>query len=130
MSKRPPQPLPIGERLRQQRSEVLGKGLREMARQLSVAPAHLTDIEHGRRSPSEDLLVRLAEAYKFPVADLRMGFSKPDTIVKEIASESATLADKVPQLLRSVRGLSGEQIDRLIQQADKLAHGGKDGKRP
>ena len=50
----------IGDILRRQRTEVLGKGLREMARQLGTAPAHLTDIEHGNRSPSEGLLVKIA----------------------------------------------------------------------
>ena len=120
MAKRALTPQPIGERLRLKRVETLGKGLREMARALDIAPAHLTDIESGRRSPSEELMLRMATAYQVPEHELRSAFSKPDAIVHEIASESPTSSEKVPQLLRSVRGLSAEQYDRLIQQARKL----------
>ncbi|MEK6703186.1 MAG: helix-turn-helix domain-containing protein [Planctomycetota bacterium] len=120
MAKRQPIQLPIGERLRHQRVGTLGKGLREMARQLDIAPAHLTDIESGRRNPSEDLLLRIATAYQMPEHDLRSAFSKPDSIVQEIASASATESQMVPQLLRSVRGLSVQQYEHLIQQARKL----------
>lgn len=113
--------LSIGEKLRVQRVEVLEKGLREMARFLDIAPAHLTDIENGRRSPSEELLVKLAKAYKLPEPDLRSGFAKPETIVSELASESPIAAEKVPELLRSARGLTAEQWDRLIKQARKIS---------
>jgi transcriptional regulator with XRE-family HTH domain len=91
-----------------------------MARQLDIAPAHLTDIESGRRNPSEDLLLRIATAYQMPEHDLRSAFSKPDSIVQEIASASATESQMIPQLLRSVRGLSVQQYEHLIQQARKL----------
>lgn len=112
--------LPIGERLRTQRTEVLGKGLREMARNLQVAPAHLTDIETGKRNPSEELLVRMASAYQLPEAELRAGFGKPDADVRELASETPLAAEKVPEFLRTARGLSAEQWDRLIRQARKM----------
>lgn len=111
----------IGEILRRQRSEVLGKGLREMARQLGTAPAHLTDIEHGNRSPSEALLVKIARAYEIPEAQLRAAWSKPDTVVEEIASQDATAAAKVPELLRSARRFTAAQWDALIEAARKLA---------
>ncbi len=129
MAKRPASArLPIGERLRLQRVETLGMGLREMARFIEVAPAHLTDIENGRRSPSEDLLVRMAKAYKLPEADLRSAFSKPDSVVSEIASENPIAAEKVPLLLRTARGLSAEQWDRLIKQAKRISSEEKDSK--
>lgn len=77
MAKKSSQPESIGDVLRARRVEVLKKGLREMARQLDIAPAHLTDLETGRRSPSEELLVRLAQAYGVPVAELRAGWKRP-----------------------------------------------------
>lgn len=128
MGKRQSPQLSIGERLRQQRVEKLRKGLREMARLLDTAPAHITDIESGRRSPSEDLLLRMAAAYQVPEHELRSGFSKPDAIVQELASESPTASEKVPELLRSARGLSAEQYDKLIQHARKISKekGGSD----
>src|SRR5262245_40413736 len=91
--------VPIGERLKTSRVDKCKKGLREMARELDIAPAHLTDIEHGRRSPSEELLVKIAKAYGLPEAELRAGFSKPEAIVEEVASESAVAANKVPEFL-------------------------------
>lgn len=114
-------PQPIGEKLRIQRVEVVNRGLREMAGLLDIAPAHLTDIEKGRRTPSEALLLRIAEHYHLPIADLRSGWSRPDAIVSEVASQSSTTAAKVPEFLRTARNLSSEQWDRLIRQAGKMA---------
>jgi len=118
-------PQPIGELLRQQRVEKLGKGLREMAGILGIAPAHLTDLEKGRRNPSEELLNKIAAAYRIPIAELRAGWSRPDEIVKEVASQDATTAQKVPEFLRTARNLSPDQWDRIIQQAKGMAGGKK-----
>lgn len=111
----------IGERLRRKRTEVLKAGLREMARMLDIAPAHLTDIEKGRRTPSEALLVRIAERYGIEEAELRTAWSKADQVVGEIATQDSTTARKVPELLRKARDLSPEQWDQLIQEAQRLA---------
>jgi transcriptional regulator with XRE-family HTH domain len=108
------------------RREDLKKGLREMAGLLDVAPAHLTDLEKGRRSPSEDLLMRISEQYGIDQATLRAGWGKPEEIVREIASQDATTAAKVPEFLRSARRLSPSQWDRLIDEARRL---GKKSKR-
>lgn len=112
---------PIGETLRRRRVETLGKGLREMAALLGVAPAHLTDIEKGRRGPSEELMQRIAQHYDLPIAQLRAGWAKPEAIVKEIASQDSTTAAKVPEFLRTARHLTPQQWDALIHQADRMA---------
>jgi transcriptional regulator with XRE-family HTH domain len=111
----------IGDRLRKHRVEVLSRGLREMARLLDIAPAHLTDIEKGRRTPSEDLLKRITVHYKIDEAELRSGWSRPDQIVDEVATQNPVTAAKVPLLLRAARNLPPEQWDRLIEQAKRLA---------
>lgn len=115
-----PSSIPIGEQLRLRRVESLGKGLREMAGLLSIAPAHLTDLEKGRRAPSEELMLRIAEHYRVPVAQLRSGWTKPDAIVKEIASQSPTAAAKVPEFLRTASNFTADQWDQLIRQAEKM----------
>ena len=112
---------PIGDVLRTCRVDVLKKGLREMARILSIAPAHLTDLEKGRRSPSEDLLKRIAVAYGIPEAELRSGWQRADAVVAEVANQDATTAEKVPEFLRSARKLTPEQWDRVIGQAKRMA---------
>jgi transcriptional regulator with XRE-family HTH domain len=111
---------PIGDVLRTRRVETLKKGLREMARILTIAPAHLTDLEKGRRSPSEDLLKRISLAYGIPEAELRSGWQRADIVVAEVANQDATTAEKVPEFLRTARKLTSEQWDSLIGQAKRL----------
>jgi transcriptional regulator with XRE-family HTH domain len=112
--------VPIGDRLRTQRVEILGKGLREMAGLLEIAPAHLTDIEKGRRTPSESLLMRISKAYRVAEAELRAAWSRADAIVAEVANQDAVTATKVPAFLRTARKLTPEQWDKLIDQASKM----------
>lgn len=113
----------IGDVIRRRRVEVLKKGLREMARELTIAPAHLTDIEKGRRTPSEGLLKRISEAYGIGEAELRAAWSKADEVVQEVATQDTMSAEKVPQFLRTARKLNAEQWDQLIRQAEQMAAG-------
>lgn len=121
MPPRKPGDTPIGEVLRTQRVEVIQKGLREMAKLLGITPPHLTDIEKGRRTPSEELLVRISRLYDLPEAELRSGWSRADTIVGQVATQDALTAEKVPELLRTARKLSANQWDDLIEFASRLS---------
>ena len=123
MAKRPSNPTPetIGDRLRRQRVEVLKKSLRQTAADLDIAPAHLTDIEKGRRSPSEALLMRIAKTYRLDEQPLRKAWGKMNAVVGEVFGESDTTAAKVPEFLRTARDLSAEQWDELIDQAKSMA---------
>lgn len=112
---------PIGDLLRARRVGVLHKGLREMAGELAIAPAHLTDIEKGRRTPSEDLLIRICNAYGIPLAELRSGWNRADAIVSEVANQDSVTAEKVPEFLRTARKLTTQQWDELIKQARKIS---------
>jgi len=112
---------PIGDVLRARRVEILKKGLREMAAILTIAPAHLTDIEKGRRTPSQDLLMRICRAYGIPEADLRSGWSRADVVVAEVATQDSVTAEKVPEFLRTARKLTPKQWDDLIDQARRMS---------
>lgn len=116
-----PSKIPIGETLRKHRIKTLSKGLRATAADLGIAPAHLTDIEKGRRNPSDDLLKRIAKLYCIDEATLRAGWGKADSVVGEIASSTPTNAAKAPELLRAAKNLDAEQWDALINQAKSLA---------
>ncbi|MCC6968972.1 MAG: helix-turn-helix transcriptional regulator [Phycisphaerales bacterium] len=118
-------PQSVGDSLRHQRISMLGLGLREMAGILDIAPAHLTDLEKGRRNPSEDLLLRIAKHYRLDIAVLRAGWSKPDAIVAEIATQDATTSAKAPEFLRAARTLGPEQWDDLIARARRMAAGSR-----
>ena len=113
--------IPIGQRLRTRRTEVLKKGLRQMAAILGVAPAHVVDVEKGNRRPSEDLMIRIAAAYEIPEAELRAGWSRAHAIVDEVASQDVTTVEKVPEFLRTARDLTPEQWDALIAHARDMA---------
>lgn len=115
--------IPIGERLRTQRVDSLNKGLREMAGLLEIAPAHLTDIEKGRRTPSEALLMRICKAYRISEAELRAGWNRADAIVSEVANQDSVTAEKVPEFLRTARKLTPKQWDDLIDHVRHMPPG-------
>jgi len=110
----------VGELLRQRRIDAMGKSVRDVAKLLGVAPIHVSDIETGKRVPSEELLLRFASIYKLSEATLRAGFERPDAVVAEIASESPTAAEKVPEFLRTARGMDSNQWDQLIAEAKRI----------
>lgn len=56
--------------------------LRQFAKQLRISAPYLTDIEHGRRFPSSDVLARIAEATQTPIEELRV--LDPQLCVKEL----------------------------------------------
>lgn len=60
----------LGERMRELRLE-RDFSLREFARDLDVSAAFLSDIELGRRYPSDDLLNTIARKLRTPVEELR-----------------------------------------------------------
>ena len=120
-SKAPNSPVPIGSRLRTLRVDKLGKSVRDIAKLLDVAPIHVSDIETGKRVPSEELLLKLVRVYGIHESELRSGFERPDAVVAEVASESPTAASKVPEFLRTARGLNAQQWDQLIEQARRLS---------
>ena len=119
---------PIGERLRQQRIDVLRKGLRDMARTLGISAAHLSDVEKGRRVPSDELLRKICVAYSQDEAELRSAWQRADAVVDEVATQDALTAEKVPQFLRTARNLSPDQWNEIIDKARDLARkkGGAD----
>jgi transcriptional regulator with XRE-family HTH domain len=61
---------PLGEFIRESRKKS-GVSLRELARIVNISAPFLSDIELGRRSPSNETLTRLAQALKMPVGRLK-----------------------------------------------------------
>jgi transcriptional regulator with XRE-family HTH domain len=53
----------LGQEIRRLRKES-GTTLRGLALTLEISAAHLSDIEHGRRRPSDDLLRRIARSLR------------------------------------------------------------------
>ena len=67
----------LGQKIRELR-EAHDLSLREFAKKLGgLSAAHLSDIELGRRYPSEDLLGKMAQVFRVDASDLRRLDSRP-----------------------------------------------------
>ena len=66
----------IGERIRELRVEK-DLSLRELASAISVSPAFMSDVELGRRRPSDNVLTQIARALSSSMDDLRQYDSRP-----------------------------------------------------
>lgn len=66
----------LGERIRELREQT-DLSLRELAREVDVTAAFMSDIELGKRYPSDDVLKRIAQKLKVPVAELAAYDARP-----------------------------------------------------
>jgi transcriptional regulator with XRE-family HTH domain len=77
----------LGQRIRELRDQK-DVSLREFAKKLDVTPAHLSDIELGRRFPSEPLLKRIADKLGVKLSELEQHDSRPPVDEIKRLSES------------------------------------------
>src|SRR5689334_19632692 len=82
----------IGPFIRRRRDE-LDLSLRELAKKLDCSPAFVSDIELGRRHPSDKVLVEIARVLKVKVEELReMDVRAPIDEIKRITHDDPTFA--------------------------------------
>jgi transcriptional regulator with XRE-family HTH domain len=82
----------IGPYIRKRRDE-LDLSLRELAKRLDCSPAFISDIELGRRHPSEKVLIEIARNLKVKVEELRgMDLRAPIDDIKRITLDDPTFA--------------------------------------
>ena len=82
----------IGPYIRKRRDE-LDLSLREFAKKLDCSPAFISDIELGRRHPSDEVLNEMARVLKVKVEDLRaMDVRAPIDDIKRITLDDPTFA--------------------------------------
>ena len=82
----------IGPFIRRRRDE-LDLSLRELAKRLDCSPAFISDIELGRRHPSDKVLVEIARILKVKVEDLRgMDVRAPIDEIKRITQDDPMFA--------------------------------------
>jgi transcriptional regulator with XRE-family HTH domain len=60
----------LGERIRERRKE-LAISLREFAKKIDCSAPFISDVEHGRRFPSEEVLKHIARALKLKLKELQ-----------------------------------------------------------
>jgi transcriptional regulator with XRE-family HTH domain len=82
----------IGPYIRRRRDE-LDLSLRELAKKLDCSPAFISDIELGRRHPSDKVLFEIARVLKVKVEVLReMDVRAPIDEIKRITQDDPTFA--------------------------------------
>lgn len=107
----------LGQRIRELR-DAADLSLRECAARLKISPAFLSDIELGRRHPSDRVLADIAKLLRTTVEDLRQYDTRPPVDeLRRRAAENPTLG----VLLRSIADgkVSTEDALRLIKKSDK-----------
>jgi transcriptional regulator with XRE-family HTH domain len=76
----------LGERIRELREE-LDLSLRELARSLDVSAAFMSDVELGRRYPTEEMLAKIAKKLRTTLEDLQSHDSRaPVDELRRLAS--------------------------------------------
>jgi len=82
----------IGPFIRRRRDE-LDLSLRELAKRLDCSPAFISDIELGRRHPSDKVLSEIARVLKVKIEELRgMDVRAPIDEIKRITQDDPTFA--------------------------------------
>jgi transcriptional regulator with XRE-family HTH domain len=82
----------IGPFIRKRRDE-LDLSLRELAKKLDCSPAFISDIELGRRHPSDKVLMGIAKILKVRAEDLRnMDLRAPIDDIKRVTQDDPTFA--------------------------------------
>jgi transcriptional regulator with XRE-family HTH domain len=82
----------IGPFIRKRRDE-LDLSLRELAKKLDCSPAFISDIELGRRHPSDKVLIEIAKILKVKVEEMRkMDVRAPIDEIKRITQDDPTFA--------------------------------------
>jgi len=119
----------LGNRIRELR-KASGASLREFARKLgNVSAAHVSDIELGRRFPSDGLLSKIASVLDVPLAELKSCDSRPPVQdLKRIAESDPSFGFALRKLVsEKEKGNESTQVDsgwipHLLSEISSLLH--------
>lgn len=107
----------LGNTIRRART-AKGAGLRELARDLTITPSYLSDIENDRRVPAEEVLRQIAAALDLSLDNL-MG------LAGRFGEQAERYLRREPNAARLFRRISEanlppEDIQQLLDRADQL----------
>jgi transcriptional regulator with XRE-family HTH domain len=106
----------IGPYIRRRRVE-LDLSLRELAKKLDCSPAFISDIELGRRHPSDKVLSEMARVLKVKVEELRaIDVRAPIDDIKRITQNDPTFA----LAFRSVidKNITADELLEFVKKTD------------
>ncbi len=103
----------LGERIRELREKRDWSG-RELAKKLKVSAPFLSDIELGRRFPSDDVLERLASFLETTADDLKKYDARPPVQeLKRIAANNPAMGFALRRVID--QGVSPEQLLTFLE---------------
>lgn len=106
----------IGPFIRKRRDE-LDLSLRELAKKLDCSPAFISDIELGRRHPSERVLAEIARILKVKVEELRdIDVRPPIEEIKRAALDDPTFALAFRTMLD--KRISADELLAFVKQKE------------
>ncbi len=107
----------LGQRLRELR-EAKDFSLRELAKKLDVSAAFLSDVELGRRFPSSDVLVKMAQILGVTAAELKAFDSRaPVEDLKRIATSNPTYGFALRRMVE--KGVSADDLMKFVKQVEQ-----------
>ncbi|MHB8079257.1 MAG: helix-turn-helix domain-containing protein [Candidatus Krumholzibacteriia bacterium] len=106
----------LGQEVRRRRLET-GITLRGLAARLGISPAHLSDIEHNRRRPSEKLLQKIAHELR----SVGTTFAALELLVTGLDRETREWAASTPGARAVLRRVleSGQSPAAVLRALDK-----------
>jgi transcriptional regulator with XRE-family HTH domain len=103
----------LGERIRELREKLDWSG-RELAKKLKVSAPFLSDIELGRRYPSDEVLERLASLLETTADDLKKHDARPPVQeLKRIAANNPAMGFALRKVID--QGVSPEQLLTFLE---------------
>ena len=115
----------LGERIRELREEK-DLSLRELARTLGVSAAFMSDVELGRRYPSDELLVKVAKKLGTTVEELRTHDTRaPLEDIKRLASANPVYGFAMRRMVERIEeeDLTPEELLKLINRGRTESRG-------
>jgi transcriptional regulator with XRE-family HTH domain len=107
----------LGDRIRELR-EQQDVSVRELAKRLKVSAPFLSDIELGRRHPSDDVLDRLAKKLGTTTEDLKKYDARPPVKeLKRIAASNPAMGFALRKMVD--QGVSSEDLLEFLKQHGK-----------
>ena len=96
-------------------------GLREMAKMIGVSPTYLSKVERDEfPPPAEDKVRAIAKIIGCDVDDLLARAGKVSSDISDIIKRHPV---ELTALLRTTKGLTSDDIARLVRQAQKTKEG-------
>ena len=110
----------LGDVIRETRVKAK-KGLRELARELDIAPSYLSDIENDRRVPADDVLRKIADS-------LGVIFNELMALAGRVGENAERFLRRKPEAVKLFRkiidkDMSDSGLRKLSEEVDKLDGG-------